>query len=79
MLEPGHYQLIIANPFNNVNFNLTARENNSITNYEYIEKAGVRVNSIKDFDSDASLATHKTYEYPSGCLLYTSPSPRDRG
>jgi YD repeat-containing protein len=69
VLEPGHYQLIIANPFNNVNFNLTARENNSITNYEYIEKAGVRVNSIKDFDSDASLATHKTYEYPSGTVI----------
>ncbi|MDG2275247.1 MAG: hypothetical protein P8L28_05310 [Flavobacteriaceae bacterium] len=68
-LEPGYYQLIIANPFNNVNFNLRARENNSITNYEYIEKAGVRVNSIKDFDSDASLATHKTYEYPSGTVI----------
>jgi YD repeat-containing protein len=68
-LVPGHYQLMIANPFRNVNFQLTAEGSNRFTEYEYIEKAGIRVNSIKDFDDNASLAMQKTYEYPSGTVI----------
>jgi len=68
-LEAGHYQLLSANPFQNYTSVLTAQRNQSITNYTYEEKAGIRIKTIKDYSDVNELATQKSFEYPSGTVI----------
>ena len=65
-LDSGHYQLLIANPFENYTLSITAEENQTVTSYTYEQKAGIRVESIKDYTDINELAVQKSYEYPSG-------------
>ncbi len=49
------------------------------THVDKIEKANVKVNFEILKGSDSKLVAKGWFEYVMVCLLYTSPSPRDRG
>lgn len=68
-LLTGHYQLVLANPFDSFTNSLNINKSESSTNYTYQEKAGIRVKSIKDYTDVNVLAKQKNYEYPSGTVI----------
>jgi len=68
-LDTGFYQLVLANPLTTVSNSFDAQESVIVTNYNYNEKAGIRVKDIKDYTDATTLALHKSYDYPSGTII----------
>ncbi|MDG2194274.1 MAG: hypothetical protein P8K77_05375 [Polaribacter sp.] len=68
-LDVGFYQLVLANPSSNLTNSLIAQKAAAEPNYVFNVKAGIRVKSIKDYTDATTLATHKSYEYPSGTVI----------
>ena len=68
-LDKGHFQVVVANPFKNVNTTLSVTANASIVVNEYIEKAGIRLKKITNYKSTSQIALQKSYEYPSGTVI----------
>ncbi len=68
-LDTGYYQLVLANPLSTFSNSFEAQEGVIVTNYNYNEKAGVRIKDIKDYTDATTLAFHKSYQYPSGTVI----------
>jgi len=73
-LEEGHYKLLLLNASPNLSRSIVISKADQNPVYEFVTKAGIRIESVKDYSEDGNLTLEKHYGYPYGGTIISNPN-----